>query len=311
MNYITCILPIKEGFGSRFQSILSCYLLSKLKGLKFVYTDIKDFEHMTWESYSSQEMWDKMVNMYISTIFLPRNDLLLYEELPSNTNKVDLPTTEFNFNNYENTLFLSGNVPKMKQFLDREINNNLNIMEELKSNYFKNINIQTYYDKNKINVALHVRRYTKTDGCSCPSRQFYEKGNIYDNYYYNMICNIKDIFKNIPLEFHIFTQIDSDEMDFFKHYLDLEDEYSKIIIHTGTNIFSDIHHMIIADILIMSKSSFSIVANYYSTGISIIRGTFQHTTVKNTIYNNMDGNLNESQTLFLKDFISKNKLFNS
>ena len=129
MNYITCILPGKEGFGSRFESILSCYLLSKLKGLKFVYTNIKNFEHMSWGNYLSQESWDELVNMYISNVFLPRNDVLLYEELPGNTNKVHLPTTDFNFNNYNNTLFLSGNVPEIKKYLNEEINNNLDIIE--------------------------------------------------------------------------------------------------------------------------------------------------------------------------------------
>ena len=264
MNYITCILSGKEGFGSRFESILSCYLLSKLKGLKFVYTNIKNFEHMSWGNYLSQESWDELVNMYISNVFLPRNDVLLYEELPGNTNKVHLPTTDFNFNNYNNTLFLSGNVPEIKKYLNEEINNNLDIIEELKTNYFKNINIQTYYDKNKINIALHIRRFTKTDCCNSRTRELYEKGNSYDLYYYNMICTIKEIIKNIPLEFHIFTQIDSDDIDFFKHYLDLEDEYSKIIIHTGNDLFSDMHHMITADILIMAISSFSIIANYRS-----------------------------------------------
>ena len=117
MNYITCVLPLKEGFGSRFQSVLSCYLFSKIKGLKFVYTKIENFEHMTWDGSSSEEMWDKLINMYILNIFLPRNDILLYEELPSNTNKINLFTTNFNFNSYENTLFVAGN--NMKKFLVR------------------------------------------------------------------------------------------------------------------------------------------------------------------------------------------------
>jgi hypothetical protein len=301
MKYATCIITNPEGFGSLFQYILSCYFLCKVYNLQFVYTDIKNFEHMTWDGYTSQDEWDAFWNKYIINVFLPRNEIILYKDLDISIYKV---YNNFDLNSYDNTLFIFEDRFLTKRFLDQQINISSNIIDSLIINYNKNIQIETYYNKNKINIALHIRRLTKTDCCNADIRELYLKGNKFDLYYYNMIIVLKDLFKDNLKEFHIFTQIDVEEIDMFEHYFKLKDEYSKIILHKGNNTISDIHHMISADILIMAKSSLSVIANYYSKGISIIRGSFQHSVKNtNTIVNDIEGNLTHEQKLLLKNKI--------
>lgn len=299
MNYITCVITNPEGFGSLFQYILSCYFLSKVYDLKFVYTNIKNFEHMIWDGYTSQDEWDALWNHNIINIFLPKNEIILYEDLDLNINKV---YNNLDLNSNINTLFILEDRFMTKRFLDQQINIKPDIIDNLIINYHKNIKVNSYFDKNKINIALHIRRFTKTDCCNADVRELYIKGNKFDLYYYNMIVVLKNIFKDKLKEFHIFTQIDDDEYNMFEHYFKLEDEYSKIILHKGNNTLSDLHHMITADIFVMAKSSLSVIANYYSKGISIIRGSFQHSVKKsNTITNDVEGNLTEQQKLLLQN----------
>ena len=88
MNYVTYVITIKEGIGSILQYILSCYFFCKINNLKFVYTPIKNIEHMSWDGYTSQEEWDNMWNNYIINVFLPREDVLLIDEIDKNINIV-------------------------------------------------------------------------------------------------------------------------------------------------------------------------------------------------------------------------------
>lgn len=302
MNYLTCIVTHPEGFGSVFQYVLTCYFMCKVYNMQFVYTRIKNFEHMSWDGYSSQEEWDELWNNYITNVCLPNDEIMMLEDVPAHINKAH---NSYHFTSRTNTLFVFDDRIMTKNFLDKTINAQPEIMSNLSKNYFANNTVESYYDKNKINIALHVRRYTKTDCCNAESRELFIKGNKFDIYYYNMISTLKSLIGNTPKEFHIFTQIDDAEIGMFDNYFELEDDHSKIIIHKGNNTISDLHHMIVADIFIMAKSSLSVVVNYYSNGISIIRGTFQHTTKNTTLNNDIDGSLTEVQKNIILDKLNQ------
>ena len=79
-----------EGIGSLFQYILSCYFLAKNNGINFVFTDIKNFEHMVWNGISSQQEWDIYLNNYIKESLLV--DYVKYEDLPNQitSNKINI-----------------------------------------------------------------------------------------------------------------------------------------------------------------------------------------------------------------------------
>jgi hypothetical protein len=302
MNYLTCIITKPEGFGSVFQYILSYYLLSKKYGLKFFYTDIKNFEHMIWDGYDSQEKWDKMLNEYIKK-YLLLDDIVI--DIDSNINKV---YNIYDFISYSNTLFIfNQEIQLEKCFCYSEINNTqVNILSD---NYLlKNQQTLCYYDKNKINIALHIRTFTITDCDSSSSRQYYKKGNSADYYYYNSILNIKNLFPEEKLEFHIFTQIDDTNKNSFDHYLELKDDNTNIVIHKGNDMTSDLYHLITANIIFLSRSSFSEIVNYYTKNVCLVRKSgYKNKTLKsNVLLLNDNGKLNKIQKEYiLNNYLSK------
>jgi hypothetical protein len=284
MNYITCVIKNREGIGSLFQYILSCYFISKIHNLKFVYTPINNIEHMIWDGYDSQEKWDEMWNNYIVTVFLPKDDVILINNLNKD---IKIINNSLDFNKYENTLFVLDTFYIGKSYLDNNLNIHTNIMEKLIINYINNNNIISYYDKNKINIGVHIRRYTQTDCDPGAPRELYLKGGETDLYFYSLILKLLELLKskNRKIEVHIYSQISkNEENDIFDHYFNFQNENVKIILHKGDNTVSDLYHMINSDILLLSKSSFSAIANYYSKGICIIKNSFWHTLKNNTIY---------------------------
>ena len=97
---------------------------------------------------------------------------------------------------------------------------------------------------------------------------------------------------------------ESENNTIFDHYLNLNDESTKITIHKGDNITNDIHHMILSDIFIMSKSSLSAIVNYYRNSISIIREKFHHKLRLNTMYNTIDGNFTNEQYIYILNYLN-------
>jgi hypothetical protein len=303
MNYVTCVIKIPEGIGSLLQYILSCYFLAKLNGLKFVYTPIDNIEHMSWDGYSSQKEWYDMWNNYIINIFLPKDDIILLDDL-ENVNKV---VNSLDFQNHENTLFiLDAKLFLTKYYLDAYFNQFSDVINNLTNNYILKNNISSYFNKSKINIAVHIRRYTNTDCDNSEFRELYIKGGHSDVYFYSLMSNLIELLKckEKQIEFHIFTQLCKDEDNtIFDHYFNLKNENVEIILHKGNeDTMKDLHHMITSDILLMSKSAFSSIANFYSTGISIIRCSFMHILKNNTIFVDSNGNFLDEQ----KEYILNN-----
>lgn len=301
MNYVTCITTIPEGIGSLLQYILSCYYLSKYYDLKFVYTPINNFEHMSWDGFTTQKDWDNMWNDYIINIFLPRNEVILIDEVKDKNTVLN----SLNFQEYKNTLFILNDRYMSKIYLDRYINVYPYIMDKLRDNYILKNNIISYFNKPKINIAVHIRRYTNTDCDNSGFRELYFKGGETDLYFYSLMLNLIELLKckERQIEFHIFTQLsETEDNTIFEHYFNLINENVQIYLHKGYDTKNDLYHMSTANILLLSKSSFSAIANYYSKGISIIKNSFHHTLRSNTIFVNSEGSINDLQ----KEYILNN-----
>jgi hypothetical protein len=302
MNYITYSLSQPEGIGSLLQYILSCYFLSKIMNIKFVYTPIKNIEHMSWCNYLSQSEWDDLWNNYITNYFLPKDDIVLIDDL--NEKNMNTVKNTLDFQNYQNTLFILDANYIGKRYLDKYLNSNKHIIQNISSNYFNNTShIYSYFKQNRINIAVHIRKYTKTDCDPSSFREYYAKNGESDLYFYSLISNLIKLFENRNIDIHIYTQLSPDEdSTMFDHYFNLKNDYTEIFLHKGNDTLSDIHHMIISDILILSKSSFSAIANYYTKGISIIKNSFWHTLKDPTLFVESNGNLNDKQ----KEYILNN-----
>lgn len=274
MKYVTFNTIFNEGLGSLLQNILSVYYYSKINNLIYIHTPLKNIEHCIWNNMSQHE-WDAFWNNIITNNFLIINQL----------NINDIP-------NKDNTMILTQNFGK--NFLDTQLNLRLDILNELSNHYIKSTNIPIYFKSNDVNIALHVRRFTNTDCDDSSIRKLYSKGNNTDNYFYNMIINLKSILTGYNCIFHIYTQVATNEDHLFSHYLELNKHNYSVVLHKGENTFEDLHHMIISDILVMSLGSFSIIGNYYNKNICICPINY-HSIRNDTIIINHGQKINHEQ----------------
>ena len=305
MNYATCVITFAEGFGSKLQYILSCYLFCIKYNLKFVYTDIKNFEHMTWNNLDSNYEWDLLLNNYIKDNFLLKDGYIEYKNIDKNINII---SNSYNIYEKQNNLYIYTDQFLGKSYLDNNIHEYEYIFLKISSNYLLNTkNIHTYFKPNTINISLHIRRFTNTDTDNVDIRELYIKNNKFDLYYYNCIISLKNILKDKDKEFHIYTQLnESEDNTIFDHYYKLCDDNTRIILHKGDDLINDIHHMILSDIFILSKSSLSAIVNYCRNGINIIRENFYHKLRLNTIYNSLEGNFNDEQEKYILNYLNLN-----
>jgi hypothetical protein len=111
---------------------------------------------------------------------------------------------------------------------------------------------QCFYDRNVVNVAFHVRR-----GDVGSSNKRYTKSED--------VLVIRDkLFKldrklDRKLRFHLFSEGSNDN---FKEFPDFE-------LHLDDGVLETFHHLVMADIFVMAKSSFSYSAALYSNGVKI------------------------------------------
>jgi len=261
---LTYVPFMNEGFGSIFQYILTYYFFCKDSNKKFEYTPIKGFQHSVHNNMG-QEEWDKLLNKFITDYFIP--DLTL-----SSSNQTQPSYVK-------------------KDFLDFLLRNNPGIMEPFKK-YFRcrnTLNIKNYFNKDVINVGIHVRVFSSTDFCDLDRRELYQKESQIDKYYQCCLKEIINLFPERKIDIHVYSQHTS-----FDHWNHIRTDNVNIITHFGNDLISDIYHMINCDIFVASKSSLSAMVNYYREGITIIRKGFWHTLI-NCVYTDMDCSFSDEE----------------
>lgn len=235
-----------EGAGSMIELVLSAYIYSKDRYFKFIYNDVRGIDHFIHNGVSSEE-WDRSWNSFIRSYLIPSDNNVT--NLANITNKDTIVISNF----YKK--YINDNI--------QSLNNNLSI---LRQNYeMTSTNLQTYFSKEYINVAIHIRRYTSTDCDHNPYRDLYEPNNHMNDYFLNIIkrINQKKDHEKMEINFHIYSQGD---ISFFPSLNQLSKNGYNILFHLDEHPIISLHHMIKADILIMSRSSFSHVAAIYSSG---------------------------------------------
>jgi len=131
-----------------------------------------------------------------------------------------------------------------------------------------------FYDKNNFNIAIHIRRGDIILG----------KQNLIPNillrwqdnqYFINVLNNILEIINtNKPIFIYIFSQgIESDYIDFLK--------FKNINFCLDLNEQSTFLHMVFADVLITSKSSFSYKSALLNRGLKVCPKEFWHSYPNN------------------------------
>lgn len=215
-----------DGFGAQFQSIIFYILYAELNGLEFAYRPITDMEH----NYDNDPNFIVQINEFINII-----DNFSTISNVNMSDVVDIPSGLI-YNTVENSIVMyTDNNPSLNKI----------------KNCFWKTKDRNVFKNNRINVAVHIRRPNihdnRIEGCDTN-----------DTYYLAVINSIRTKYCNKNLIFHIYSQ---GEIANFECYKNEDTE-----LHINESVTSTFLGLVGAEILVMSRSSFSYSAALLSDG---------------------------------------------
>jgi len=222
-----------EGIGAMAQYQIICYILSKLYNTKYYFTGFKNLTHYQYFN-TTQKQWSK--------------DITKFFNLPV-SKKSKLPVVNFSETNYDLNSLLNQNIilniePNyLLQFIDDYIDN-LSVQSILKEigNNIKFNNKLYYFNKEKQNIAIHIRKYTQTDCDPHPNRELFDESK--KDYYINLV----NLLNSNDSIFHIYSQGNDKDFNFLKR--------DNVVLHIEEHPLTSLYHMINADMLVTANSSF-------------------------------------------------------
>lgn len=212
-----------DGFGSQLQAVYSLVAYCEFKNYNYVHTEFHRMHH----NYKNDKDYPKIMNKFVNLEhqYKSYNSLTSYEK-----------SKLFKFR--EGYLVHGSFKPDF--FYNNEV------LKKLRICYYSSVkpNISKIYNKDKFNVAIHIRR---GDVSSEKHTSRYTSNTIY----MSLLQKIKIPTNNFVL--HIFSQGNKND---FKEFSTLKD----VQYHLDTDVKEAFHCLVKADLLIVCKSSFSYCA---------------------------------------------------
>lgn len=245
-----------EGIGALAQYQIICYALSKLYNVKHYFQGFTNLTHYQYFDTTPSE-WDDSITRFFNLPISPKLDIpsINFSQLQHPLELLIENSTDLiiNFEAHELLSFLDQNVddPLLIQIL-QQVGEGVVLHEGSK-----------YFDYEKHNIAIHIRRYTKTDCDLNPRREYFDNtnGERYINFIEQISCKNTD--------FHIYSQGDEADFQFLKK--------DNVYLHIEENPLISLYHMINADVLYTANSSLSYVAHLLGKHKQCyVRDTFFH-----------------------------------
>jgi hypothetical protein len=142
------------------------------------------------------------------------------------------------------------------------------------------------YSPDKFNIAVHVRRFMKNE-----VEQLWEKRGLDNSYYVNALTKVLMVLKESKkAQVYLFSQAKIDDFSEFEKFRNIH-----YCLEMGP--MESFLHMVNADLLISSKSSFSYKPALIAKGVNVCPATFWHNYPPdaNYILADDDGDFNEDQ----------------
>jgi len=229
-----CVKEQTDGFGSQFQNIISAIIFAELNNFQFVHIPFKKLEH----------------NYNKDPLFVQRLEELMNIDKKYSRMNDEIKNKKFFVNKYGHfKIFFDGNIEK---FL------NSKALYDIKISYMANKKSKEFYFPNlhnMFNVVIHIRNINSHD------KQQYYKQQMYN---YELKTQIKTsiiVMRNIvkkyegkKIMFHIMSQGGQCKFKLISKY------FKNVKFHLDTPIETTFHQMVIADVLVTSKSSLSYTA---------------------------------------------------
>ena len=250
--YITCT-GRTDGVGAQINAILSTILFSRAAGIRYVHTPLSVLDHTPNHISDWVPKWERFFGLGVG-------ELAPSEVGSANVMPVELDSAEL-WKKKPNTLYV---VSDCWDFADCYPDLYSLIADDLKQKYYA-ISKDSYLipkEKDVFQVAVHVRRGDVTN-YDYPSG-FNHKARYTDNaFLMKVLGNVSEVLSSlrIPAQWSLYSQGDVDDFEEFKRL--------GIDCYINSCPFSTFHSLVSADVLVMSKSSFSYVAGLLSSGVKI------------------------------------------
>jgi hypothetical protein len=264
-GYITCAGKT-DGAGAQALSIISVQLFAQDCGFTYVHSPFKKIEHNYWNDPDWEAQWEDFLGLgvgetsceQINISQLHSMKLAGISEIPTRSNSCVLYT-----------------VPHAHEYANLFPNAYLKILNKLSAKYTSKSKLSySTYSTDKYYIAVHVRR-----GDINSNGEFSIRYTTNTSIIHMIECLIDNLkisgISASMLSLSIFSQ--GDRCD-FSSILEEFEEVS-IDLHLDESPFATIHGLVEADILVMSKSTFSYLAALLSPGLKIY-DRFYHPPIK-------------------------------
>ena len=143
---------------------------------------------------------------------------------------------------------------------------------------------KTYFEKNIFNISLHLR---SLNSCDVPTYPEMETYLVYKDS--SHIQNIFDILKEKLSDKKVCVYIHSQgDENLFEDLVSLSEENFEVVLKLNEHPIDDMYHMSNADLLIMSKSSYSWIAHLLNFNQTLVRDNFYQPTYPNRVFLDSD-----------------------
>jgi hypothetical protein len=233
-----------DGFGSQYQKIIQTYIYCKINNLRFAYRPLKYIEHNYTNDKEYNNKLENVMNLKCSIINC--NDTMNIKTL-----------------NFMNTI-----MPYFESNID--ICCESEHMKFIKKCFWENKD-RNYFNNDKINVAIHIRRENLHDKGKAG-----ERATTPNTYYLEIMNKIRKKYKDNEKKvlFHIYSQ------GVITKFIDLAN--SDVKFYLNYDICESFIGMVSAEILVISPSSLSYIAALISDG-EVYYKKFWHNPRKNWI----------------------------
>jgi hypothetical protein len=275
-----------EGIGSVAQWNLVLYGLCKKLGVNFFAKPFVNINHYQYNNIPKDkwsEDFTKFFNLNKSQKFDVEYDFSgKYQDL--------LDVIDENKNSQKNIC-----IEVDKNFI---VQNGFSIIDQFFENqYLKNItqNLvyrkQSYFDSTKYNISLHLR---SLNSCDVPTYPEMETYLVYKDS--SHIKNIFDILKEKLCDKKVCVYIHSQgDKNNFIDLLEFSEENFEVVLKLNEHPIDDIYHMSNADLLIMSKSSYSWISHLLNFNQTLVRDNFYQPIYPNRIFLDSDYKFDPSE----------------
>lgn len=212
-----------DGFGSQYQKIVQTYIYCKIHNLNFVYVPLDIVEHNYDNDVDFNNKLENLMNL---------------------KNNIMNATTNINFIDFG----------IVREFSEKTLDVccNSEYMNFIKECFWKNKD-KNFFNNNKFNVAIHIRRENVVDrGLSG------DRATTPNSYYLNIMNIIREKHKDKEILFHIYSQGDVNA------FMDLADK--DVNFYINYDIIETFTGLVSANALVISPSSFSYIAALLSDG---------------------------------------------